>query len=161
MRLHQLCYAGIIALSACSIQDSRIAHQAQSGLLGFSERDLETCLGVPNRKDRLDQTTILSYDGTSTSSGGFSATLPVVGGVSFSGGGYCHVTVRLDNDQVTSVHYNGETNATVAPDAYCAPMVKGCFSRPPHRAARPTPVSSAPASSAPTSDPEVKSTPAP
>jgi hypothetical protein len=133
MRFRQLCYAGAVALSACSVQDSRVARQAQSSLLGFSERDLETCLGVPNRKDRLDQTTILSYDGTSTNSGGFSVTLPVVGGLSFSGGGYCHVTVRLDNDRVTSVRYSGETSSTAAPDAYCAPVVRGCFSRSPQR----------------------------
>jgi hypothetical protein len=134
MRFRQLCYAGAVALSACSVQDSRVAHRAQSSLLGFSERDLETCLGVPNRKDKLDQTTILSYDGTSTNSGGFSVTLPIVGGLSFSGGGYCHVSIRLDNDRVTSVHYSGETNSTAAPDAYCAPVVRGCFSHPPQRA---------------------------
>jgi hypothetical protein len=143
MHLRVLCLGGILLMSACSLNDSRMAHQAQSGLLGFSERDLETCLGVPNRKDSFGQTTILSYDGTSTSTGGVNVTLPVVGGgVSVSGGGYCHLEARLDNDRVTSIRYAGEKDATLAPDAYCASLVRGCFARlpkrPPAEAASPT-----------------------
>ncbi len=100
---------------------------------------------MPNRTDTFGRTTILSYDGTSTSSGGFSMTLPLIGGLSFSGGGYCHASIRLDDDRVTSVYYNGETRSNGAPDAYCAPLVRGCFSRPPQRAApAPAPSSSDP-----------------
>jgi hypothetical protein len=135
MRLRLLCLGGVLLVAACSLRDSRMAHQAQSGLLGFSERDLETCLGVPNRKDSFGETTILSYDGTSTSTGGVNVTLPVVGGgVSVSGGGYCHLEARLDNDRVTSIRYAGEKDATLAPDAYCAALVRGCFAHPPERA---------------------------
>jgi hypothetical protein len=130
MHLRVLCIGAVVLMSACSFNDSRMAHQAQSSLLGFSERDLETCLGVPNRKDSFGQTTILSYDGTSTSTGGINVILPVVGGgVSVSGGGYCHLEARLDNDRVTSIRYAGEKDATLAPDAYCAPLVRGCFAR--------------------------------
>jgi hypothetical protein len=136
MLFRLLCLGGLLSMSACSLDDSRMAHQAQSGLLGFSERDLETCLGVPNRKDSFGQTTILSYDGTSTSTGGVNVTLPVVGGVvSVSGGGYCHLEARLDNDRVTSIRYAGEKDATLAPDAYCAPLVRGCFARRPKHGA--------------------------
>lgn len=80
--------------------------------------DVETCLGVPNRRDRFDRTTILSYDGTSTSSGGMSIPLPQAGGVNFDGRG-------------TSIRYNGEKDGTIARDSYCAPLVRACFGDPP------------------------------
>ncbi|SKA30543.1 hypothetical protein SAMN02745126_04982 [Enhydrobacter aerosaccus] len=155
MRTFVLPLACIAGLSGCSLNDSRLAHQAQSGLVGFSERDLDSCLGVPNRRAEFGQTTILSYDGaSSTSSGGIAVTLPIVGGISFSGGGYCHIIARLENGRVASIRYNGEKDATAAPDAYCAPLVRACFVRVPVRSLttrvtdpQPTPPAEHPAAS--------------
>ena len=48
--------------------------------------------------------------------------LPLLGGVTLAGGGYCHAIVRVKNGRVAQVRYSGETNAMVAPDAYCAPI---------------------------------------
>ncbi len=115
------------ALTACSVRDSATARRAESTLVGLAQVDLEGCMGVPNRRDRFGRTSVLSYDGNSTSTGGMTVTLPIVGGVSFSGGGYCHMNVRLDGGRVTAVHYTGETDAFLSPEAYCAPLVRSCL----------------------------------
>jgi hypothetical protein len=139
MQFRLLIWITFIALCGCSVEDSRTAQRAESGLVGLSQPDLETCLGVPNRIQTFQpRTTILSYDGTSTSSGGLSVTLPVVGGLSFSGGGYCHLVARLDDGKVTAIHYTGETNATFGSEAYCAPLVRSCLEHLPPK----TPVAS-------------------
>jgi hypothetical protein len=112
-------------ISACAIKDSRIAHQAQNQLLGLSEVDLESCIGAPDQRQSFGATDVLTYYATSTSSINYS--LPIVGGIGFSNGAYCHATFRIDNGHVTRVLYSGEKNATLAPDAYCAPISRTCL----------------------------------
>jgi hypothetical protein len=114
-----------LLLTACAVQDSRIAHDAQTRLLGMSEVDLESCLGVPDQHNTFGTTDILTYYATSTSSDSYS--LPVIGGMAFTNGAYCHATFQLKNGHVTQILYSGEKNATMAPDAYCAPIVRTCL----------------------------------
>jgi hypothetical protein len=111
--------------SACAIKDSRIARDARSRLLGMSEVNLEACLGVPDQHSTFGNTDILTYNATSTSNDSYS--IPIIGGMSFSNGGYCHATFRVINGHVTQVLYSGEKYATGAPDAYCAPIVRTCM----------------------------------
>jgi hypothetical protein len=47
--------------------------------------------------------------------------------MSFGNGGYCHATFQLKDKHVTQILYSGEKNATGAPDAYCAPIVRTCM----------------------------------
>jgi hypothetical protein len=112
-------------LAACAVQDSHIAHQAQSRLMGLSEVDLESCLGVPDEHQTFGTTDVLTYYATSTSSTSYS--IPLVGGIGMTNGAYCHATFRVDNGHVTRVLYSGEKNATLAPDAYCAPISRTCL----------------------------------
>ena len=112
-------------VSACAVGDSRLAHRAADRLVGLSEVDLEACLGVPDQHSSFGATDILTYTATSSSSTSYS--IPVVGGVGLSNGGYCHATFRVDNGRVSHVLYSGEKNATLAPDAYCAPIVRSCL----------------------------------
>jgi hypothetical protein len=112
-------------LGASAVKDSRIAHQAQSRLIGLSEVDLESCIGAPDERQSFGSTDVLTYYATSTSSINYS--LPIVGGVGFSNGAYCHATFRIDDGHVTRVLYSGEKNATLAPDAYCAPISRTCL----------------------------------
>lgn len=114
-----------LLLTACAVKDSHIAHDAQTRLLGMSEVNLESCLGVPDQHSKFGTTDILTYNATSTSSDNYS--LPVVGGLGFSNGGYCHATFQLKNGRVTQILYSGEKNATGAPDAYCAPILRTCL----------------------------------
>jgi hypothetical protein len=112
-------------LAGCAIQDSHLAHQAQDRLIGLSEVDLETCLGVPDQHSTFGSTDILTYYANSTASTSF--TVPIVGGIGMSNGAYCHATFRLDQSHVTNILYSGEKNATLAPDAYCAPIIRTCL----------------------------------
>ncbi|HTW73150.1 MAG TPA: hypothetical protein VME47_24955 [Acetobacteraceae bacterium] len=112
-------------LSACAVKDSRIARDAETRLMGMSEVDLEACLGAPDQHSTFGNTDILTYDATSTSNDSYG--IPIVGGMSFSNGGYCHATFKVTNGHVTQILYSGEKNATGAPDAYCAPIVRTCM----------------------------------
>jgi hypothetical protein len=128
-----------VLLAGCSVDDAHLARRARTSLLGMNEVTLQTCMGAPDEKSVLGNTEILTYYATSTSSSNFS--IPIVGGIGFSNGGYCHTIIRLDNGTVTGVRYTGETRAFAAPDAYCAPSVGGCVNNPP----KPGPADGAPA----------------
>jgi hypothetical protein len=123
-----------LILTACAVQDSRIAHEAQNRLIGMSEVDLESCLGVPDQHASFGTTDVLTYYATSTSSDSFS--LPVVGGLGFTNGAYCHATFQVKDGRVAQILYSGEKNATGAPDAYCAPILRTCMQ---HLGAAPAP----------------------
>jgi hypothetical protein len=124
MRLTILCCA---SLAACSVNDSHIAENARTRLMGMSEVDLESCLGVPDQHASFGSTDVLTYYATSTSNSNF--TIPAVGGMGFSNGGYCHATFQLKDGHVTQILYSGEKNATFAPDAYCAPILRTCMAQ--------------------------------
>ena len=115
----------LAVVSACAVKDSYIARDAQTRLMGMSEVDLEACIGVPDQHSTFGKTDILTYYATSMS--GDSYSVPIIGGLSFSNGGYCHATFRVSNGYVTQILYSGEKNATGAPDAYCAPIVRTCM----------------------------------
>jgi hypothetical protein len=112
-------------VSACAVADSHVARDAETRLMGMSEVDLESCLGAPDQHSTFGSTDILTYNATSTSNDSYG--IPVIGGMSFSNGGYCHATFTVVNGRVTQILYSGEKNATGAPDAYCAPIVRTCM----------------------------------
>jgi hypothetical protein len=126
-------------LSGCALKDARTAKSAERTLIGWSELDLEACLGAPDQRSTLGDTDILTYYGNSTSSRSFSLGLPGAFNLAGGGGGYCHAIFRVKNGLVAEVRYSGETNAPLAPDAYCAPIVRGCVQRREHlQASQPT-----------------------
>lgn len=131
-----LCLAAFL-LASCSVGDSKVAARAQTQLIGLSEVDLQSCLGVPDQHSSFGSTNILTYYATSTSNSSFS--IPVVGGVGFGNGGYCHATFQLVDGHVKQILYSGETNAAFAPNAYCAPILRTCLH---HLAQMPAPASS-------------------
>ncbi len=116
--------------AGCSLQDSATARKAQTMLMGMSEPDLEACLGVPAQHSEFGNTSILTWTSTLTSSPSVSLSLPVTGGLSLSGGGSCGATIRLENGRVTEVRYTGENGEPLAPNAYCAPIVRSCVQHP-------------------------------
>lgn len=114
----------------------------------MSELDLQTCLGNPNSSASFGTSKVLTYNSASTSSGGITLTVPLVGGITITGNGYCHVVVRLDGERVSKVRFVGETDEPGAPDAWCAPIVRSCVAHPePYWTPRPPvpPVTSGPA----------------
>lgn len=117
-------------VAGCSIRDANTAHKAQKNFVGMSETDLESCLGAPDQHQQFGSTEVLTYVASSSSSGGFSLTLPIIGGFNLSGGGYCHANFRIDNGLVTSLRYTGEKDTTLGSDSYCAPIVRSCVQHP-------------------------------
>ena len=109
-------------------------------LLGMSAEDLQTCVGLPDQRITIGKNVqILTYDVSSPTSGGISLTVPFLGGISFSGGGYCHVTFKIQNNAVTEVRYSGDKDEIGAPDSVCAPVVSACLRYPEHYAPVNTP----------------------
>jgi hypothetical protein len=119
-----LCFT-LSFLAGCAVKDSRIADNAPSRRMGMSEVDLVSCLGSPDQHSSFGNTDVLTYYASSASSTSYA--VPIIGGLSFSNGAYCHATFRLDGGHVTQLLYSGEKNATLAPDAYCAPIVRTCL----------------------------------
>ena len=115
----------LLSTTNCSVKDSKVAQIAQMRLIGMTEVDLESCLGVPDQYNKFGKTEVLTYYATSSSSFNFS--VPIVGGPGFSNGGYCHATFQLKDSHVTQILYSGEKNAAFAPDAYCAPIMRTCL----------------------------------
>ncbi|MFC0406781.1 hypothetical protein [Roseomonas elaeocarpi] len=118
------------SLAGCAFEDARTAARAPSALIGMSELDLQTCLGNPNSSASFGSSKVLTYNSASTSSGGITLTLPLVGGITITGNGYCHVVVRLDGERVSKVRFVGETDEPGAPNAWCAPIVRSCVAHP-------------------------------
>jgi hypothetical protein len=116
-----------LLLAGCAVKDSHIAADARHSLMNMSEVDLESCLGVPDQHASFGDTDVLTYYATSSSS--ISYSVPLVGGLGFSNGGYCHATFQLKHGHVTQLLYSGEKNATFAPDAYCAPILRTCLAQ--------------------------------
>jgi hypothetical protein len=135
----------LLLLAACAVKDSHLAHEAETRLMGMSEVDLESCLGVPDQHSSFGDVDILTYYATSTSSDSYS--IPIIGGMSFGNGGYCHATFQLKDKHVTQILYSGEKNATGAPDAYCAPIVRTCMAHLQQMSAASTSAPAAPPSS--------------
>ena len=115
----------LLASGGCAVQDSRIAGHARTRLLGMKEVDLVSCLGSPDQHSSYPGTDVLTWYATSSSSLAFS--IPIVGGLSGNNGGYCHITARVDGGVVSHIIYSGEKNATLAPNAYCAPILRSCM----------------------------------
>jgi hypothetical protein len=158
---HRLVLLCLLAVGGCAVEDSRIAQRGKTELLGLREVDLVSCLGGPDQHISFGSTDVLTYYFSSNSSLSYSP--PVVGGFSVNNGGNCHVTVRVDGGVVRHVIYSGEKNATLAPDAYCAPILRSCLgeleAHPPARVSATTPV--APTSAAPAPAVPAPAAPAP
>lgn len=114
-----------LLLAACAVGDSDIAQEARTRLMGMSAVDLESCIGAPDQHSSFGNIDILTYYATSTSNINWS--IPVVGGMAVTNGGYCHITFKVTSGTVTRIMYSGEKNATLAPDAFCAPVVRTCM----------------------------------
>lgn len=130
MNRHALAIVAPLLCVNCALKDAQTVAEARTKLLGMTEVDLEACLGAPDQHATFGNTDILTYYATSTSNSGFSLGLPLVGGLNLTGGGYCHATFRLEDGRVAEVRYTGETSATLAPNAYCAPIVRSCINHP-------------------------------
>jgi hypothetical protein len=107
------------------------AHKAKNAMVGLSDYNLESCVGVPDQRAQVGNAEILTYYDTTTNNG-VNLTLPIVGGgVSLTGSGYCHATFTLIDGRVTRVQYTGDNSQFLAPHSICAPIVDACIPKPP------------------------------
>ncbi len=136
----RLIWLAPLLLAACAVADSHAAHMAQTRMLGMSEVDLESCLGVPDQHASFGDVDVLTYYTSSSSSTGYS--IPVVGGLSFSNGDNCHATFDMKDKHVVRILYSGEKDALAATDAFCAPILRTCLDQ---LEATPAPASVSPA----------------
>ncbi len=113
--------AALLILAAMSLNGCA---SDEAMIVGMSELNLETCLGIPDHTVTQGKTTLFTY--TSTAARTLNISVPVVNGIGVSFSGNCRATFRLDNGRVTSVGYGGDTYGFEGPDSACAAIVRGC-----------------------------------
>lgn len=132
MKRHLFSLIAVSMLGGCGVYDSHLSHQAQVAMLGMSAEDLQACAGVPDKTVKInDRTSIYDYKLGPGTVGSLTATLPVVGGVTFGGNGpFCTASFRVIDNKVTDVHYSGDNDKTFGDDGICAPIIRGCMRQP-------------------------------
>lgn len=68
-----------IGSSGCAYENTLMAERAKTRLVGMSELELETCLGLPDKEATKGKTRFLSYNATSARTVNLS--IPIVNGV--------------------------------------------------------------------------------
>jgi hypothetical protein len=120
--------AGVaIGSSGCAYENTLRAARAKTSLVGMSELELETCLGLPDKEATKGRTTLLSYNATSARTVNLS--IPIVNGVGMSIAGYCRATFRLEGGRVASLSYTGDGNPLEGENSACGSMMRACLSR--------------------------------
>lgn len=115
-----------ITSSGCGYENTFKAEQARTSLVGMSELELESCVGLPDKEATKGKTTLLVYNAPNATT--INLSVPIVSGLGVSMAGYCRATFRLENGQVTSVAYNGDSDPLEGEDSACGPLVRACRS---------------------------------
>ena len=113
-----------ITSSGCGYENTFKAEQARTSLVGMSE--LESCVGLPDKEATKGKTTLLVYNAPNATT--INLSVPIVSGLGVSMAGYCRATFRLENGQVTSVAYNGDSDPLEGEDSACGALVRACRS---------------------------------
>jgi hypothetical protein len=115
-----------ITSSGCCYENTFKAEQARTSLVGMSELELESCVGLPDKEATKGKTTLLVYNAPNATT--INLSVPIVSGLGVSMAGYCRATFRLENGQVTSVAYNGDSDPLEGEDSACGALVRACRS---------------------------------
>jgi hypothetical protein len=122
-----------VTLAGCGYGQSRMAHEAQTSMIGMSSADLHACAGPPTSTTKIsDVAEVETYAYKPAGNGGLTVTLPLtLGAVAIGGGGIgCLAMVRVVDNRVTEVHYSGDDDQTIGNDGVCAPVIRGCMRQP-------------------------------
>jgi hypothetical protein len=117
----------VIGSSGCAYENTLMAEQAKTRLVGKSELELETCLGLPDKKATTGKTTLLSYSAISARTVGVS--IPIINGIGVSIQGNCRATFRLENGRVAGVTYTCDSDPFEGPNSTCGSLMRACLSR--------------------------------
>jgi hypothetical protein len=116
-----------IPSSGCGYENTVKAELAKTSLVGMSELELESCVGLPDKEATKGKTTLLVYNAPNATT--INMSVPIVNGLGVSMAGYCRATFRLENGQVTSVAYNGDSDPLEGEDSACGALVRACHPR--------------------------------
>jgi hypothetical protein len=116
-----------IGSSGCAYENTLMAAQAKTSLVGLSELELETCLGLPDKEATKGKTRLLSYNATSARTVNLS--IPIVNGIGVSIVGSCRATFRLESGRVAGVSYTGDGNPFEGRNSACGSLMRACLSR--------------------------------
>ena len=111
---------GLLILSSCASVD---AHEARIGLLGMAQRDVLSCVGIPDQKTRLDRRdAILEYN-FADHDDILSLDVLTFGTMSLGARGQCNVMLRMHDGLVDAVHFSDNTTSEQGPLGACGPVV--------------------------------------
>jgi hypothetical protein len=116
-----------IGSSGCAYENTLMAARAKTSLVGLSELELETCLGLPDKEATKGKTTLLCYNATSARTVNLS--IPIVNGIGVSLAAYCRAIFRLENGRVAGVTYTGDGDPLEGPNSACGALMRACLSR--------------------------------
>lgn len=124
-------------LSGCGYYASRVAHKAQSSMIGMDEKDVQACAGIPDKIKKIDDnTTIYEYQrGRNIETSANSTLIPVqslqniVNGIGGGDGKSCVADFRVVDGKVQDVYYSGDNDMLIGTDGVCATVVRGCVRR--------------------------------
>ncbi len=110
----------LLLLSSCATID---AHEARTGLLGLQQRDVLSCIGIPDQKTRLsDRDAVLEYT-YSDHDELLSLELLAFGTLSLGPRGQCNVMLRMHDGAVAAVHFSDSTTSEAGALGACGPVV--------------------------------------
>jgi hypothetical protein len=127
LKANQWCFllAGLVALSGCAIHRARVAHKAETRLIGLSEEELLKCAGAPSQEKHSGSLSFLTYHG-----GGDGVAVGALGssqiGLATYKHRYCDATFTLRNGHVADLQYRGRTGGLLTRGEQCAFIVEGC-----------------------------------
>jgi hypothetical protein len=115
----------LVCLSGCTIHRARVAHKAESKLIGLTEEQLLHCAGAPAQEKRSGSLSFLTYHG-----GGDGVAVGASGGSQIGVAAYkhryCDATFELRDGRVAALQYHGRTGGLLTHDEQCAFIVEDC-----------------------------------
>ncbi|WP_132012064.1 hypothetical protein [Acetobacter aceti] len=114
-----------------------MAHKAQSSMIGMDERDMQACVGIPDKIKKIDDhTTIYEYQrGRNIGVSANSTLIPVqsvqniINAMGGGDGKSCVADFRVIDGKIQDVYYSGDNDMLVGTDGVCATVVRGCVRR--------------------------------
>lgn len=120
MRVRNAAWLGLLGLASCASVD---AHDARAGLLGMAQRDVLSCVGIPDQKTRLDaHDAVLEYN-FADHDDILSLDVLTFGTMSLGARGQCNVMLRMHDGLVDAVHFSDNTTSEQGPLGACGPVV--------------------------------------
>lgn len=111
------------------------AYRARTRLVGATEPDIISCMGVPTERQFIDiDQSVMQWDYVQSGTD-----LDLEFGLyelKLGRPGICHAAIRFDRGYVRAVHFTGVDVSPTNPDSICGRLVKDCLD---HRETTPLP----------------------